>query len=184
MTYSTYTKTGPFTNGGAPGISAAFLNAAETFMAAGWFDSLITSDHSGNLTTVSVSNSVGQIRGLYLLNTPFQMMNNPTVNAGSTSAFTGAGGSTGVPTSATAILISAEIICATNGAYVIAAPHGATIPPGANGSGYMALGTIQVSTSQSIKGMLISGLSSNQIDVKSFTGNCVLQYWSIVGYFA
>src|SRR5437899_5709471 len=52
MAYNTYTKTGPFTNGAAPGISAAFLNAMETFQFAGWFDSLITSDGSGGLAAV------------------------------------------------------------------------------------------------------------------------------------
>lgn len=52
MTYITYTNTGPFVNGGAPGISASFLNALETFCHAGWFDSQITSDTNGDLTAV------------------------------------------------------------------------------------------------------------------------------------
>jgi hypothetical protein len=50
MTYNIYTKTGPFTNGSAPGINKAFLDALETFCAAGWFDSAITSNQSGILT--------------------------------------------------------------------------------------------------------------------------------------
>jgi len=55
MSYVTYTSTGPFNPGGAPGISATFLNAIEAFLSAGWFDSSITSNHSGVMT------SLGQI---------------------------------------------------------------------------------------------------------------------------
>lgn len=52
MTYTTYTATGPFTNGTSPGIAAAFLNNIETMLLAGWFDSSITSNGSGRLTTL------------------------------------------------------------------------------------------------------------------------------------
>lgn len=47
MTYTTYTNAGPFNPGTSPGISAAFLNAVETMLHAGWFDSAITSNGSG-----------------------------------------------------------------------------------------------------------------------------------------
>lgn len=50
MTYVTYSRTGPFVDNGSPPIDHVFLNAVETFLAAGWFDSLITSDGSGHLT--------------------------------------------------------------------------------------------------------------------------------------
>jgi len=49
LTYSTYTATGPFADGSSPGISAALLNAVETFLSSGWFNSAITSNHSGVL---------------------------------------------------------------------------------------------------------------------------------------
>lgn len=54
MSYTTYTSTGSFNPGGPPGISSAFLNAVETFLAAGWFDSSITSNHSGVLTVLGL----------------------------------------------------------------------------------------------------------------------------------
>lgn len=54
MTYTTYTPSGPFINNNPPGISAAALNNIETFASAGWFDSLITSDGSGNETVVGL----------------------------------------------------------------------------------------------------------------------------------
>lgn len=59
MSYITYTSTGPFVNGGAPGISASFLNALENFCSAGWFDSQITSNHSGVLTALGLVTGSG-----------------------------------------------------------------------------------------------------------------------------
>jgi hypothetical protein len=47
-----YTPTGPWTNGSSPGISAAFLNALEQWLAYA-ADSNITSDGSGNLSIVN-----------------------------------------------------------------------------------------------------------------------------------
>lgn len=50
-----YTQYGPFTNGSAPGISQAFLNALETFLlglSSASYDSNITSDGTGNITAV------------------------------------------------------------------------------------------------------------------------------------
>ena len=52
MAYSQY---GPFTNGSAPGISAAFLNALETFLLlvnSAAIDANITADGSGNITAI------------------------------------------------------------------------------------------------------------------------------------
>lgn len=62
MTLSTYTRTGPFTDGGAPGISASFLNALEVFCAAGSFDSLVTADGSGKLTVVRVQLTTNSLK--------------------------------------------------------------------------------------------------------------------------
>lgn len=54
MSYTTYTSHGPFTNGAAPGLDASLFNDIETMLAAGWFDSAITSDGSGLLTTLGL----------------------------------------------------------------------------------------------------------------------------------
>ena len=55
MTLITYTKTGPFTNGGAPGINKAFLDALETFCFAGQWDTNASWDGNGLLTLVSLA---------------------------------------------------------------------------------------------------------------------------------
>lgn len=57
MALVTYTRTGPFTNGAAPGISAAFLNAMETFLTAtgAMWDSNASWDGNGLLTLVSLA---------------------------------------------------------------------------------------------------------------------------------
>lgn len=54
MSLVQYTKVGPFVNSGPPGIDQNFLNALETFCAAGWFDSAITSNGSGVLTMLGL----------------------------------------------------------------------------------------------------------------------------------
>jgi ABC-type uncharacterized transport system ATPase component len=54
MSIVTYTPAGPWSNGNPPGISAAILTAIEAFLAAGWFDSLITSNGSGVETLVGL----------------------------------------------------------------------------------------------------------------------------------
>lgn len=54
MSYVTYTQTGPFNPGGPPGISSAFLNNVEAFLAALWSDSAITSNHAGILTVAGL----------------------------------------------------------------------------------------------------------------------------------
>jgi len=56
----TYTATGPFANGGAPGIQSSFLNNIETFLA-GYSDSHISVDGNGKLTVVNVALAVGGI---------------------------------------------------------------------------------------------------------------------------
>lgn len=54
MSYVTYTKVGPFVDGGSPGIDHIFLNNIEAMLAAGWFDSAITSNGSGVLTLLGL----------------------------------------------------------------------------------------------------------------------------------
>lgn len=54
MTKITYTKVGPFTDDGPPGMDHNWCNGMENFMAAGWFDDAITSDGSGVLTTLGL----------------------------------------------------------------------------------------------------------------------------------
>lgn len=63
---ASYTPTGPFTNGGAPGISSQFLNAIETFLEAvngAATDSLVTTDGSGNLTFSGATANKFQLSG-------------------------------------------------------------------------------------------------------------------------
>jgi hypothetical protein len=115
----------------------------------------------------------------YLLGSPYQLMNNPTVNSGNTATYTGAGVGS-IPSGALAIVVSASVTSGTVGAYVIAGPHGATLPAG-SGAGYPAVGNIQV-TNQYASSMIIIPLNSNQFDVKAFTGNCILQYWNAFAY--
>lgn len=52
MTYNTYSQHGPYTNNAGPGIDQSFLNAVEAFLLAGWFDSQITSNGSGVMTSL------------------------------------------------------------------------------------------------------------------------------------
>lgn len=54
MSYTTYTRVGPFVDNGAPGIDHNFLNGIETFLLAGWFDSAITSNGSGVQTMLGL----------------------------------------------------------------------------------------------------------------------------------
>lgn len=59
MSYSTYTPSGPWTNNAPPGISAAALTAIESFLAALWGDSQITSNGSGIETVVGLITGSG-----------------------------------------------------------------------------------------------------------------------------
>ncbi len=63
MTYTTFTDGAgsSFTNGSAPGISAAVMNGIRDFLLTGWFDSLVTSDHSGTVTVVGLVLSTGKV---------------------------------------------------------------------------------------------------------------------------
>jgi hypothetical protein len=145
-------------------------------MAAGWFDSLITSDHAGGLTAVKFSTANGQVRGTYFLATPFQITTNPTLTSGSTNTYTCAGGGTGVPSGAVAVIINAQITSSSAGAYALAGPHGATLA-----FNYPIVGLIQTANAYAA-GTIIVPLASSQIDVKAVSGNVVLQNWAIGGY--
>lgn len=81
-----YTRYGPFTNGGPPGISAAFLNGLESFLQtinAAATDSQISSDGAGTLalkaiqaagTTASTNGTISGTATVYQLTTgPFKI---------------------------------------------------------------------------------------------------------------
>lgn len=78
-----YTQYGPFVNNSAPYISAAFLNALETFLLtlnSASYDSNITSDGSGNLTIPNTAHF--EIAGFQILWSPSSgdlMINVPNV---------------------------------------------------------------------------------------------------------
>jgi hypothetical protein len=64
-----YTRSGPFTNGGAPGISATFLNNVENFLVSlgtstvntAATDTHVSSDGSGDVTVKSINFAVGSL---------------------------------------------------------------------------------------------------------------------------
>src|SRR5437868_600100 len=62
----TYTKTGPFVNAGAPGISATFLNNEETWIAA-MADAVTSQDGSGNWTATSWKGVLKSVGGAHTL---------------------------------------------------------------------------------------------------------------------
>jgi hypothetical protein len=132
-------------------------------------DGVISTDGSGNINTPK-----GQLRNVSII-TPFTLMTNPTINAGNTASYTGSGGSTGVPTSATAIFVGYSFTCGTVGAYANIGPLGATL------SQYITTPFISVSN-QYVSGFAIIPLSSNQFSVKANTGNIVLNSWTVWGY--
>src|SRR5271169_5173956 len=112
----------------------------------------------------------GQLRNITFLGSLFHLTTNPTVNSGVTSAQTVAGGSTGVPTTAYAVIITATIQSGSVGAFALVAPHGATP------TGWIQIGNIQTA-SQFMSAQIIVPFLSNQIDVKANGGNIVLQDW-------
>lgn len=57
---TSYPKSGPFTNGQAPGITASFLNLLEQYLGYA-ADSNITTDGSGNMTVKSSTFTHGKI---------------------------------------------------------------------------------------------------------------------------
>ena len=78
-----YTQYGPWTNNAAPYLSAAFLNALETFLLSlnsASYDSNITSDGSGNLTIPNTAHY--EIAGFQIMWSPSSgdlMINVPNV---------------------------------------------------------------------------------------------------------
>lgn len=93
---TSYTKTGPFTDGASPGISSAFLNALETAVVNG---------------------------GSMYFTTPFTQSNNGTLNSGNTVTFT-VWGNGGVPSGAIAVLLNAFFSTSAAGTFATFTPHG------------------------------------------------------------
>lgn len=114
---------------------------------------------------------------LYLLGTPYQLTNNPTVTAGNTTTLTCAGVG-GIPSSALAVLISIGIYSSSAaGGYIQVFPHGNSTP-----AAFPTFISYQNNQYQPC-GMAIIPLTSQQIDVKATGQNMVLQSWYIYGYF-
>lgn len=130
----------------------------------------IQTDGGGHIITPQ-----GMLRNVTFLGSLFHLTTNPTVNSGVTSHQTVAGGATGVPTSAYAVIISATIQSATVGAFALVCPFGVTP------TGWIQIGNIQTA-SQFMSAQIILPFLSNQIDVKANGGNIVLQDWYIIGY--
>ena len=61
MSFGNYVRTGPFTNGGAPGISAAFLNAVEAVLERNSGDT-----ESGHYFCSGWSNAAGDLIQAYI----------------------------------------------------------------------------------------------------------------------
>lgn len=134
----------------------------------------ISTDGSGHITAAN-----GLLRNITFLATQFQLTTNPTLNSGSTNTYTVTGGSTGVPTSAIAVILQIGIFANTAGGYVSIAPHGASMSAG----GFVAALTGAVA-SQYTTGQFTVPVASGQIDVKANSSNIVLQSWYIIGYIA
>lgn len=132
----------------------------------------IQTDGGGHIITPQ-----GMLRNVSFLGSLFHLTTNPTVNSGVTSHQTVAGGATGVPTSAYAVIITATITSATVGAFALVCPFGVTP------TGWIQVGNVQV-TNQFVSGLVIVPFLSNQIDVQANGGNIVLQNWYIIGYIA
>lgn len=93
----TYTDTGPFVNGSAPGISAAFLNNVETCISNG---------------------------GMIYLTNPNNILSSVSFSSGQVQSFT-AWGTGGVPTNAIAVLLGANCTSSTVGMNATFFPFGA-----------------------------------------------------------
>lgn len=147
-----YTKTGPFTNGGAPGISAGFLNGVETALVNAQYGMVIV--------------------------TPFTSINNATITSGNTNTPTLTGGSTGVPSGAKAVLINTFFTPGTAGMSVLYTPHGTAWSSG----NYPAIWvTSDTSHIVGWSGFVVVD-SNGQLDVKANGGNAVGIYVVINGY--
>lgn len=94
-----YTKVGPFTQGGPPGINKTFLDAVETQLAAVQF-------------------------GTNILTSPYVLINGATINSAATNNYTCVGGLTGVPSGAKAVIINIYGSCSAVGGYLSMTPHG------------------------------------------------------------
>lgn len=137
----------------------------------------ITTDNSGGITAVKFSTANGQIRGTFFLGTPFHLTTNPTVNNGSTTNLTCTGGSTGVPTGATAVLLQVGIFSVTaQGGSVQIYPVGATAGIYANITAQGPQNTYCIATTT------VPLSAGGQITVKASGANMVLQDWYIYGY--
>lgn len=131
----------------------------------------ITTDGSGHITADN-----GYLTSFIMLSTPYQLTSNPTLNSGSTTTLSCTGGSTGVPSGASAVMLGIGLFSDTSGGgYVTLAPHGGT-----QGDYWGLAGP---NANQYTLGFGICPVDSNgQIDVKANGQNCVLQTWYIIGY--
>lgn len=137
---------------------------------------LISTDSAGGITAVKFSTANGQIRGIFLLATPYHIFTNPTLNSGTTRTDTYTGGSTGVPSGAKAVIMGIGIFASVAGGYVQGVPHGGTFGQ------YWGLSG-PVASQYTVGGMVIAPVDSNgQIDLKASGANIVLQDWYIYGY--
>ena len=139
----------------------------------------ITTDGSGNMTVVSVSNGQGIVRGMFFLSTPYLLLNSATINSGSVSTQTCTGvGTPTIPSATVAILISCYYTAGSAGAFLQMYPHGATVSDLSN---YPILGIVAVS-SVNVAASAIVPLSGGQIDIKANNANCTGIHASIYGY--
>jgi non-ribosomal peptide synthetase component F len=147
-----YTKTGSFTNGAAPGISAAFLNNVET--------ALVYSQY-----------------GMVIV-TPYTVINNATINSGNTNTQTYTGGSTGVPSGAKAVLINTFFTPGSAGMSVLYTPHGTAWSAGNYPAVWVTSDTSHI---VGWSGFVVVD-ANGQLDVKANNGQAVGIYVVINGY--
>lgn len=142
----------------------------------------VTTDGSGGVTLVKVSNGSGVIRAAIFTSdgyTPYTFINGATINSGVTNTYTLTGGSTGVPTGAKAAWVNCYYTSATPGAFVQMFLHGATLT---DLSYYPIFGIVQVN------GVVVTGSAwvpldaSGQADAKANNANCTGIHASIMGY--
>jgi len=147
-----YTRTGPWTNNSPPGISQAFLTAAENQLAAVQY-------------------------GFNVLASPYSLASNVTINSGVTNTYTCTGGATGATAGATAILLAGYFNAATLYSYLQFAPHSGSLGQYMSWGNIQVTGingTINASG-------LVPCDGSGKIDVKANTGNCTVTLY-IVGF--
>jgi hypothetical protein len=138
---------------------------------------LITTDNAGTITAVGFS-ATGPGGLEYFLMTPYQILNNVTINAGSTNTYTCTGvGTPTVPSEAKGIIVGGYFASTGNGAYLQLFPHGVTIT---NISDY-PLWIVQGANNTSY-GQARIRLVSGQIDIKAVNTQCTGINISIHGY--